>query len=379
MKVSNAFNSRNELESKDFYDTIIEKYTKESADNSIAWEIPKFSKKQIDRAGKMVASKFTNQDDCIQNDKYTQAIEILNNWRASHAYPLKIITDNLQKGNPDTLVVQRLKRLDSIIGKIRRFPDMSLYRMQDLGGCRVIVDTIEEVYESVDRFKCSEVSHIFRRENDYIQQPKESGYRSYHAVYQFQDDENEAYNKNILIEIQFRTRLQHVWATAVEMMGTYTKSQLKSSKGDADILRFFVLVSSLFAKREGTPICPNTTNDELELVEEIKEIDKRLHLVDRISAMSVAISKTSVPTDVRIKAYYVLLLNYKERMLRIAGFSAEQIGLATKIYNEIEAKNDKDIDVVLVSAESFTDLQEAYPNYFVDIREFVTVMRDILE
>lgn len=36
-------------------------------------------------------------------------------------------------------------------------------------------------------------------------------------------------------------------------------------------------------------------------------------------------------------------------------------------------------DVVLVSAESFDNLQEAYPNYFVDIREFVTIMRDILE
>ena len=68
----------------------------------------------------------------------------------------------------------------------------------------------------------------------------------------------ETYNKNMLIEIQFRTKLQHIWATAVEMMGIYTKSNLKSSKGNKDVLRFFVLVSSIFAKMENMPICSDT-------------------------------------------------------------------------------------------------------------------------
>lgn len=111
--------------------------------------------------------------------------------------------------------------------------------------------------------------HIFKRENDYIQNPKESGYRSYHMVYQFQSDDNDTYNKNILIEIQFRTKLQHIWATAVEMMGIFTKSKLKSSIGDEDILRFFVLISSLFAQREETPICPNTSDNTKDIINEV--------------------------------------------------------------------------------------------------------------
>ena len=49
----------------------------------------------------------------------------------------------------------------------------------------------------------------------------------------------DTYNKNMFIEVQFRTKLQHMWATAVEMMGIYTNSNLKSSQGDYDILRFF--------------------------------------------------------------------------------------------------------------------------------------------
>lgn len=118
---------------------------------------------------------------------------------------------------------------------------MQLYKMQDLGGCRVIVDTIDQVYTSLTQYKTSNIRHILKREYDYIKNPKPSGYRSYHMVYKFHSDKKDTYNKNILIEIQFRTKLQHIWATAVEMIGIYTKSNLKSSQGDNNILRFLRL------------------------------------------------------------------------------------------------------------------------------------------
>lgn len=372
----------------DIYDIIIDNLTKEwyyaMSDNIInnpKWEVPQYSKKQIDRAGKFIADFLTDpsEENSVFLSDFRQAIKILNNWRSSHAYPLEIITNNLRRNNPRAIVVQRLKRLDSILGKIERFPNMSLYRMQDLGGCRVIVDSIEEVYKSVNQFKNSKIRHIFKKEDDYIQNPKKSGYRSYHMVYQFQSDENETYNQNILIEIQFRTKLQHIWATAVEMMGIFTKSNLKSSSGDEDILRFFVLVSSLFAQQEGTPICPNTIDDSKIIINEIKNINSKLHLVSRISALSVAINHTNLSKEMKGKGYYVLILNYEKKTLRIRDFSTQQIDLATKVYNEIEAEHDKNIDVVLVSAQSFEDLREAYPNYFADISEFVDIMNKLLK
>lgn len=49
---------------------------------------------------------------------------------------------------------------------------MSLYRMQDLGGCRVIVNSIDQVYEAVEKYKTSRIRHILKREYDYIQNPK---------------------------------------------------------------------------------------------------------------------------------------------------------------------------------------------------------------
>lgn len=366
------------MNQKDICDTIIENAMKDWKKSMInqsqreVWEIPKYSKSEINKAGYIIANPSSTKEN------RDNALIILNNWRAAHAYPLQVICNNLRLRNPNAIVVQRLKRLDSITGKIERFPDMSLYRMQDLGGCRVIVDTIDQVYEAVEKYKKSRIRHILKREYDYIQEPKKSGYRSYHMVYQFHSDKKETYNKNILIEIQFRTKLQHIWATAVEMMGIYTKSQLKASIGNENILRFFVLVSSVFAKMENMIICPNTTDDYNILISEIKQIDRKLNLVSRLSALSVAINHTNANKTMKGKGYYVLILNYKDKLLKVRGFPPTQIELATKVYNDIEATNNPDIDVVLVSATSFDSLKAAYPNYFTDISQFVNIMRRIL-
>lgn len=249
-KIINPINIMNSLLINDTIDIdnidLLIKQIKEeiSMKDKNKWEVPQYTKSEINKAGKIIADPFSTPKE------REEALKILNNWRAAHAYPLQVICSNLRQKNPDAIVVQRLKRLESITGKIQRFPEMQLYKMQDLGGCRVIVDTIEQVYNAIDRYKFSRIRHILKREYDYIANPKESGYRSYHMVYQFHSESKDTYNKNMFIEIQFRTKLQHMWATAVEMMGIYTKSNLKSSQGDYDILRFFTLVSSLFAIEE---------------------------------------------------------------------------------------------------------------------------------
>lgn len=363
---------------KDICDLIIENLTREwkiSMNGQIPrekWEIPKYSKSEINKAGKIITDPSSSQ---LERNN---ALAILNNWRSSHAYPLQVMASNLRIRNPHAIVVQRLKRLESITGKLSRFQEMSLYRMQDLGGCRVILDSIDQVYKSIDKYRSSRIRHILKREYDYIQNPKASGYRSYHMVYQFQSDKKETYNNNILIEIQFRTKLQHIWATAVEMMGIYTKSNLKSSQGDKSVLRFFVLVSSIFAKIENMPICPDTVDDYNILVSEIKKIDKETNIVSMLSALSVAINHVNNNDQLKKNGYYVLQLNYKRKILRIHSFSKSQVEVATRAYNKIEGLNNQDLDVVLVSATSFDTLKAAYPNYFTDISEFVDMMRRIL-
>lgn len=362
---------------KENCDTIVEKILKEfNFMNNISkekWETPKYTGSQINKAGRIFISQNST------NEEKNVALKVINNWRASHAYPLQIICSHLRRNNPNAIVVQRLKRLDSIIDKLNRNKDhvMELYRMQDLGGCRVIVDSIEDVYKAVDKYKNSRVRHILKKEYDYIKIPKESGYRSYHMVYKFYSDRKDTYNKNMLIEIQFRTKLQHIWATAVEMMGIYTKSNLKASSGNKDILRFFTLVSSIFAIQEKTPICPNTPEWMDELITEIETLDKKYNILSTLNALNVTINYTSNLKMTGKNLYYLLILNYDEKNVRIKSFHASKIEIATKLYDKIEKESA--CNVVLVSATSFETLRLAYPNYFVDISAFVKNLNDIVE
>lgn len=367
------FLSINDINDINNIDILIKQIKEEiSMENTNKWEIPKYSGNQINKAGKIIADPFSTIEE------REDALVILNNWRAAHAYPLQVICSNLRKKNPNAIVVQRLKRLESITGKIQRFPEMQLYKMQDLGGCRVIVDTIEQVYESVDKYKSSRIRHILKREYDYIANPKKSGYRSYHMVYQFHSETKDTYNKNMFIEIQFRTKLQHMWATAVEMMGIYTKSNLKSSQGDYDILRFFTLVSSLFAIQEKMPICPNTSGWADELISEIKYLDNKNNIISTLSGLNVSINYASNKYNQKDKnLYYIILLNYDKMRVTVKPFKSSNLETATKLYGKIEQGSN--INVVLVSASSFETLKLAYPNYFADISYFVTKLRRVIE
>lgn len=366
------FLSINDIIAIDKIDLLIKQIEESSMKDKNKWEVPKYTKSEINKAGKIIA------DSSSTPKEREEALIILNNWRAAHAYPLQVICSNLRQKNPDAIVVQRLKRLESITGKIQRFPEMQLYKMQDLGGCRVIVDTIEQVYNAIKKYKLSRIRHILKREYDYIANPKKSGYRSYHMVYQFHSDSKDTYNKNMFIEIQFRTKLQHMWATAVEMMGIYTKSNLKSSQGDQDILRFFTLVSSLFAIEEKMPICPNTSDFADELISEIKSLDKKNNIISTLSGLNVSIKHASKIYNQKDKnLYYILLLNYEEMTVTVKPFKSSNLETATKLYERIEQGSD--LNVVLVSASSFETLRLAYPNYFADISYFVQKLRNVIK
>lgn len=341
------------------------------------WKGVEYSRSHIIKAGKVVRKEESTPE------QIASATQVIDNWRAAHAYPLHVIYMHLRGmagKREDIIVAERLKRLDSIINKLKRQPTMSLWEMQDLGGCRFVVPTIAEVYKYAEKYQTSRIRHKHIATYDYIKNPKPSGYRSLHLVFQFQSDtkSKETYNRNMLIEIQFRTHLQHVWATAVETIGLFTKQALKAGQGDEDIKRFFVLISSLFAMREGCPIVPNTLNDKDELISEIEQINDKHHILDMLKAIQVA-TDHEVDKGYDKKGYYILILNYETKRLRIRYFQPSETEAANIMYSQIESnRSEAKIDAVLVRATSFKALKAAYPNYFLDIGEFVDIVREYL-
>lgn len=347
-----------------------------SSINQPRWKIVEYTRSQIVNAGKII------RQDNQNTEEYKYAIDVVDNWRASHAFPLHVIYMHLRRmcsSNKNIVVAERLKRLDSITKKLIREPNMNLWTMQDLGGCRVIVPTIDDVYLYANEYEKSRKRHIKKKYYDYIVQPKASGYRSLHVVYEYQSDRVDTYNRNMLIEIQYRTHLQHLWATAVETMGLFTKEAIKSGQGSDDVKRFFVLVSALFAIKENQPIPPNVINDIDEIVSEIESLNAKNNYLDFLSGIRIAIDNQERNSNIEKIGYYILILNYNTRRLQIKRFKSSEFEEANNIYNSIEStRAETKIDAVLVRVSSFKDLQKAYPNYFSDIGEFIDIVTTYL-
>ena len=79
--------------------------------------------------------------------------------------------------------------------------------------------------------------------------------------------------------------------------------------------------------------------------------------------------------------YYLLVLDIENMFLKISTFPGIEKGLdqATEEYNKIEKeKQNKKIDAVLVSAQSYESLVSAYPNYFADIKDFSKLLNNLI-
>ena len=111
----------------------------------MAWVTPQYSKVSVNRAGElMVRGKPADYDDIDEfTDAYFEALDIVNNWRSSHSFPMNTFTVGLKRRakviDAQCIIAQRIKRMASIELKLRRFPTMTMSQMQDLGGCRAFI------------------------------------------------------------------------------------------------------------------------------------------------------------------------------------------------------------------------------------------------
>ena len=332
----------------------------------------KYSKSQAKKAGKI----FTNPN--TSDAEKEEALNIINNWRASHSFPLQILYVHLRRiSNDSVIVAQRLKRLHSITQKLIRFPNMSLTSMQDIGGCRIIVDSIKDVYDTVNSLKKSRMRHILKEEYDYLKEPKADGYRSYHIVYSYNSDRNKTYN-GLFIEIQVRTHIQHLWATAVETIDTFTNESLKLGKGSQENKEFFIFVSKLLQLYEECEY-------DLETVKNSNQLNDFLHfnatkkIIEKLISIKAAGEVLENINASEIQGYYLLKFDKANGSVTVTSYSKKQIEKATDEYDNLEKNSTENENIVLVSTSSFKALKQAYPNYFADIAEFLSLIRKFLD
>ena len=335
-----------------------------------------FNPKEIDRAGRILAGTEGDGSDA----EYAAAVRLVANWRASHSHPLNTFRANLQRrAGDDGIVAQRLKRMPSIIGKLKRLRRLRLSQIQDIGGCRVVVPEAADAYDIAAGLADSKIRHRPLHLADYIEEPRRTGYRSLHLVYQYHTDRKPEFD-GLKIEIQLRSRLQHHWATAVEAVGTFIGDELKSGRGNKTWLRFFQLMSTAIAMREGYPVVRNTPTDPDALISEILECDEEAGILNRLGTIQYLSGILTARPDFR-DSILILELNVDERNVSVWRFSTRRdVNAANDLYIEREqtARDNPRLDVVLVYAKSLASLRSAYPNYFADIAEFRRVVSETI-
>lgn len=334
-----------------------------------------YSKRAIRRAGIALAGQLP--EDAERWEEYVEVFKIAHSWRRSHAIPMRHIQQEVRRlvgrVKIQGIAAARMKRMASIRRKLRNSAT-SLDRMQDIGGCRAIVESMADLRALIDRYRDGASKHVLSRYTSYLEGPRQSGYRSDHFVFEFVPPSKvtEPFAGR-RVELQVRTQLQHSWATAVEAIGLVRREDLKSGEGDADWLRLFKLVSAEHAEAEATPIGEGvpTLRDRRA---EILELESKLQAISTLQNLKKAF---------RVAQYYqtnseYFLIQYDNvaGRVEVRGYNRMYAGDSADALQSQE-RNDS-LNTVLVEVAKMEDLRAAYPNYFGDVTLFVKNLRGIV-
>ena len=151
------------------------------------WTLPRYAREEVNAAGDVLVSPYLQM-----GVHHETALSVMDNWRTSHTYPLRAFRNTLENRAAEVdhsyaVVSQRLKRLRSITAKLQRMKRLKLGEIQDIGGCRAVLRSTRRVRLLVGLYKARDAKthHTLWREDDYITNPKKTGYRSHHLIYEY--------------------------------------------------------------------------------------------------------------------------------------------------------------------------------------------------
>lgn len=340
-------------------------------------------------------------EDNLDSARLEHTLDVLTYWRNAHILPLQqteqLLLKYIFKIDKNAFLAKRLKRFDSIRKKLRYAKAknkqvMQLTNVQDIGGLRIVISDLNKL-KNVKKVLLNELCFYENERlikfDDYISSPKENGYRGIHLVAKFLNEYSD-YRK---IEVQIRTRLQHSWATSLEIIDIFTQQNLKSDDGEVDFLKFFKNVSDQFALIDSSEFFKKNdmerlTKDYLSVVlmnkKFIYQCIEIRNFLDKSDQFGKTLQQNFIDyrnllsevenTIIKSKEGYALLrLHTVKGSVDIEIFESKNYLKATQRYAEYEKLllENPNWVIALVSTNALGGLKEAYPNYFADSELFL--------
>lgn len=196
------------------------------------------SKTQVRKAGKVLRRLAVGE--LVDPAEAERAFDVLMQYRRDHAEALTKATMGLRSrvrtAGFAVVVSQRLKERATIMHKLVRYPRMQLHTMQDVAGCRAVLPDVDAVRAVQRRWTTGRYAGRVQRVDDYIVEPKASGYRGVHVIVVYDGR---------TVEVQLRSQAQHDWAYTVEQLGGQLGHALKMGEGPVELLGLLVVLADI--------------------------------------------------------------------------------------------------------------------------------------
>jgi len=143
-------------------------------------------------------------------------------------------------------------------------------------------------------------------------------------------------------------------------------------------LDYFKLVGAAFALLEKSPVANELKKiSEEKIYEMVIQKTRKLEVESKLSAFTIAAN--AIETRQSQGNYHLVILNAASKTVTIKSFSRRRLEEASAEYAETEKIStiNKDIQAVLVATNSIDALKKAYPNYFLDTRQFSLAIKRI--
>ena len=308
------------------------------------------TKGEIDRLGQKIgASAEVSQEDLNKLQEFRQTFqEPISNV---FTYVLGVA----RKVDKQCIVTYRIKRIDTIVEKLRRFHEnpngkMNLSRMWDIAGCRCILNSTDENKLYVLLKKIQKEYGRDCKVKDYVAEQKDSGYRSIHIYVKDHQTQKP-------IEIQIRNKAQHNWATLVEIVDLLFGTKNKERGAESQLGRFLYL----YSKAE------DLTKEEFS---EMLKIERKVKVFERMSNVLTRNYLNIRRQWLKQKtkgSYFVITANKNgSEIISFPTFKEAE----TAYYEKYLANSDSNIVLTHLRMPDFNQISMAYSNYVLAMHAF---------